>query len=308
MLDRFPGTLCSDNGVIAIHADWPNYPIGNSWKAALYTLGIFPDGTTFFEIDDIDKCKLLLNRNPSEINDPYDFKYYQIAVWHEDLIELKRKGLINGIIEKSENEYLLFKFEEFKKSLGKKLKLDNEGNILLPYKDESGAVHEVEYNRPKPDDEEDEGFISKNCVIIQEPISLTTKGLQELNNICKEIKLNDELDSLIKPLVAINKFDSAIRDASILIETKIKNFHNTPEKFGQKLIDFHINEVIKGNDNFNSAAIKTYRAELRMIFNFIRNDFAHNFKVLSEEQCRIILFRVSNLLDEFNEVISVYFK
>lgn len=54
MLEKFPGLL-GYGGIIAIHADWPNYPPGIGWETGLRTLGNFPEGTQFYEIDDIDR-------------------------------------------------------------------------------------------------------------------------------------------------------------------------------------------------------------------------------------------------------------
>jgi len=60
MIDKYTGLL-GYGGIIAIHADWPIYPSGIGWEIALRTLGNFPEGTNFYEIDDIDMCKLLIS-------------------------------------------------------------------------------------------------------------------------------------------------------------------------------------------------------------------------------------------------------
>lgn len=305
MLDKFPGLL-GYGGIIAIHADWPMYPSGIGWQIALRAIGNFPKGAKFYEIDDIDRCKLLINQDPKKLKDPYDFNQYQIAAWHADLIELKGKGLIDGIVEKSDYEFELIRYENFKKDLGENLKLDEEGNIILFIKDENGNYIESKYNKPECDEDEEE-FIFRNCAIIPDTICLTEKGILELVKLSKEIRLTNELNDLVEPLMRIERYDTTIRDASLLIETKIKEYHNKPNLFGQNLVDYHINEVIRNNDDFNSAAIKCYRGELRTIFKFIRNDFAHNFKVLTEEQCLVILSRIDDTLSEFKEVINVYF-
>lgn len=308
MLDKFPGFL-GYGGIVAIHANWPNYPPGIGWQIALKTLGNFPKGTNFYEIDDIDRCKLLINQNPTGLTDPYDIKYYHVAIWHEDLIELKKRGFINGVIEKSDYEFELIRFENLKKDFGGKLKEDEDGNIIFNVKDDNGQLREMKYNKPEPDEDEEDGlFVFRNCAIIADCINLTKEGIDELIKLSNEIKLTEHLSNLTGPLIAIGRFDTAIREASLLIETTIKHFHNMPLLFGQKLIEFHIQEIIKNNDNFNSAAIKCYRGELRTIFSFIRNDFAHNFRVLTEEQCKVILSRINETLCEFEEVVNAYFK
>lgn len=306
MLDKFPGLL-GYGGIIAIHANWPMYPSGIGWQIALKDLGNFPAGTDFYEIDDIDRCKLLVNEEPKKLSDPFDRKHYHVAIWHSDLIKLKEKGLILGVIEKSDYEFRLLEFENFKKQLGKNLREDEEGNIILNFQDERGNLQESKYYKPENDEDEDD-FIFRDCAFIPDTIKLTTKGIEELAKLSKEISFTDELKNLTEPLVKINRYDTAIRDASLFVETSIKNIHNKPNLFGQKLIDYHIEDIIKNNNNFNSAAIKCYRGELRTIFKFIRNDFAHNFKVLTEEQCIVILQRINDLLIEIKEVIDAYYK
>jgi len=305
MIDKFPGLL-GYGGIIAIHADWPMYPSGIGWQIALRTLGNFPKGTKFYEIDDIDRCKLLVNQDPKTLKAPFDSKHYHIAIWHEDLIKLKAKGLLDGVIEKSGYEFKLVCFENFKKQLGENLKEDNEGNIILYIKDNNGQFQETKYSKPEFDEDE-EDFVFRDCAIITNTINLTAKGIDELIKLSNEISFTEELNNLTEPLIKIGKFDTAIREASVLLETRIKEYHSGLDLYGQSLVDYHIEKIIKNNDNFNSAAIKCYRGELRTIFKFIRNDFAHNLKILTKEQCMVILYRISNTLDELNEVINTYF-
>lgn len=303
MLKKFPGQLWY-NGIIGIHADWPIYPPGIGWKVALKTLGNFPDGTIFYEVDDIDRCKLLMNKEPQKLSDPFDSNCYHIAIWHEDLVELKDKGLVEGVIDKSDYEFEMIRFENLKREIGNSLELDESGNIIFYLKNDNGEFIETKYHKPEYDKDE----TLKKCAIIPNGVSLTKDGIMELSNLSKEIRLTQELNHLTQPLINIKRFDTAIREASLLVETKIKEYHKQPKLFGQKLIELHISEVIKNNDNFNSAAIKCYRGELRTIFTFIRNDFAHNFRVLTEEQCKLILARISDTLLEFNDVTNAYFK
>ena len=305
MLDKFPGFL-GYGEIIAIHADWPIYPSGIGWKIALKTLGNFPNNTIFHEVDDIDRCKLLLTQDPQNLTDPFDSNLYHVAVWHEDLVELKNKGFINGVIEKNDFEFEMMRFEKFKKEFGENLKLDDNDNIILYIKDDNGILKETIYHRPQSYEVEDE-FNYRNCAVIPNGVSLTESGLNELIKLSNEISLYEELKVLTQPLIKIKRFDTAIRDASLLAETKIKEFHMRPELYGQKLVELHIRDVIKNHNSFNSAVIKCYRGELRTIFKFIRNDFAHNFRVMTEEQCKLILARISDTLVEFNEVVNVYF-
>ena len=72
-MSDFPGYLgWTSQGVIAIHADWPAYPAEHGWGAALASFGMFPEGTQFARIDDIDQCLLFIapaySRSPDEFD------------------------------------------------------------------------------------------------------------------------------------------------------------------------------------------------------------------------------------------------
>lgn len=75
MLDKFPGFL-GYGGIIAIHADWPNYQGGVGWEIALRELSYHPKGTSFYEIDDIDKCMLFINQDPSALEKATASRYF----------------------------------------------------------------------------------------------------------------------------------------------------------------------------------------------------------------------------------------
>ena len=47
-MEKSPGFSGYGN-VIAIHADWPDYPSGIGWVIALLILVSFPAGTKFYE-------------------------------------------------------------------------------------------------------------------------------------------------------------------------------------------------------------------------------------------------------------------
>lgn len=302
MLEKEPGYL-GYGGIIAIHANWPNYPSGIGWKIALKALGNFPRNTKFYEIDDIDRCKLLINQNPFNLKNPTNDKYYHTSIWHSDLVELHKKGFIKGIVEKSDYEFELIKFEKLKISLGDNYRQDENENLFFNIKNKDGALLELRCAKPSYDENH---WMYRDCAIIPNAISLTNEGFQELKCLSRKFELSEKIELLTKPLLNLKRYDTAIREASLLIESSLKEFHNT-NKFGQHLIEFHINDIVKNNGDNYSAVIKCYRGELRTIFKFIRNDFAHNFKILREEQCRVILQRIDQTYNEFKEVVEVYY-
>lgn len=312
MLDKFPGLLNYGN-IIAIHANWPAYPNGIGWELALLTLGNYAPGTYFYQVSEIDRCILLLSQDPLELNNPFDDKYLHVAVWHQDLKELSENGWVQGVAVVNEYEYDSFRFmvhrermiskwpQEFRDQFPE----DEEGNILA-----SGMINgrsfEYKITKPRLEQYDEEELEYKDFVIISEKFTISEAGWDVIKKLSQHVDWHPDIKQLVDSLVSICRFDTAVREASLLIETSIKQFHHI-DLFGVRLIDFHLDDLIARNNNSYSAALKCYRGELRTLFKFIRNDFAHNFHVLSEEQCRMILFRISKLYEEFLEVKRMYY-
>ena len=60
----YPGL--TSKGVLALHADWPAYPVDHGWTTAVFYLCSFPAETTFTVVDDIDRCLLLRAEYPTK--------------------------------------------------------------------------------------------------------------------------------------------------------------------------------------------------------------------------------------------------
>jgi len=96
----------TSQGAIAIHADWPMYPEEHGADLALAWLTALPNGTAFERIDDIDRCSLLLaNVKCSDQADPFDGRNFHVAVWHEDLLQLRTSGFVDGVSPVSERRW-----------------------------------------------------------------------------------------------------------------------------------------------------------------------------------------------------------
>src|SRR5690606_16443372 len=146
-------------------------------------------------------------------------------------------------------QWELHKFENLKKRFGKNLLLDKKGNIIL-HVEINGRIKKTVYEKPKNYDDEDLPTYY-SIVVIPKSIKLTEKGLNKLHEINQEIVFNTEIENHIKPFLEIGKLDTVIRETSLLLETKIKQFHNKENLYGFNLISFHIQQVIKANGNRN---------------------------------------------------------
>ena len=84
MLEDHPGYLgFTSKWIIAIHADWPAYPEEHGAQPTLFCLTMFPRGTRFLGIDDIDRCCLFLaDLKSTKKDDVFDDRNFHVAVWH----------------------------------------------------------------------------------------------------------------------------------------------------------------------------------------------------------------------------------
>lgn len=298
-----PGYL-GYGGILAIHADWPAYPVSIGGEYAIKRIASFPKGTNLYFVDDIDRCILFSDSNPIQANDEFNSKLFHVAIWHSDLIELHKRGFINGIIIINEFEFRIWQHETMMIEMvedGLEIEeIDNGFNIIQTNK-------KIFIKRPKPEDEDElYSWINTQCVRVVDSIAITKSGWKFLEENADLSELDSELSDLVLPLIKIEKFDTAIREAALMIESKLKTFHGN-KMYGQKLINHHIGRIIEERGK-TSAAIKGYRHILRSTFKFIRNDFAHNFKKINLSQTLSVLDRISLLNREIDEVIEVYFK
>jgi hypothetical protein len=117
-----PGFMWTASGFEVLHADWPAYPIAHGLRAALYTLADYPASTQFFNADNIDACTLFsVNRKlKTNTRNP---EHLWVAVWDEDLRELSRSQLIDGVSTDDE-QFLSFSSDFIEVSaLGRRLAL-----------------------------------------------------------------------------------------------------------------------------------------------------------------------------------------
>ena len=85
-----PGFMPTDSGFEVLHANWPAYPTGHGLEHALAALANYPPDTEFFPVDEIDHCRLfIVDREPPE--NPYDPKYFHVAIWDEDIRRMVRR-------------------------------------------------------------------------------------------------------------------------------------------------------------------------------------------------------------------------
>jgi hypothetical protein len=188
----FPGFLgLTSKGIIGIHAKWPMYTDEHGWELALLALGYHPPKTIFYQIDDIDRCILLFAGDISNAKDPFDEKYFHVALWHEDLVELFSLGFVTGITVMTEYEWELNRFNQIPK------------DAFVRINDE-----DIKLEPPTPPDPEDEDYDNSLSwpVVQRVGLTVTNKGYETLHQLLADEKdmLDPSLIEMIRNCLAKN--------------------------------------------------------------------------------------------------------
>jgi hypothetical protein len=276
----------TSQGVIAIHADWPMYPEEHGPELALLWLSAFPRRTAFKCVDDIDQCCLLLaDVRGSSHEDPFAEKNFRVAIWHEDLISLYKQGFIQGVEGTlTEREWQ----EQWRSTLPP-------GPYF--FKRTDGTMQE--FTLPRTSDYDDDFPYAAR--IAREGILVSGKGVAHvatlLANMSKDLSVFGER---VPRLVQLGYYDTAVREASLGIESQIKNAIKS-NSWGDTLANEFIAKLRIG-DAFLESYLRVLRGQIRGALKFIRNDFMHNFVSIDETECRAILLRVVRVKLEIERV------
>ena len=117
-------------------------------------------------------------------------------------------------------------------------------------------------------------------------------------------QLDPAIRERIKPLLDLPYHDTAVREASVVLESRLRVI-NKSSSYGQKLVEEYYDYLCARNHGRSTAFFKVLRGELRTVFKFVRNDFAHALHDITDSQCRALLDRISRALEMVNHVESV---
>src|SRR4051812_24538494 len=306
-LEQFPGYLgFTSQGVIAIHADWPAYPLEHGWQVAVISLGSFPQGTKFTRIDDIDQCALFLAQGYGKFEDPYDERAFHIAIWHEDLLEAHRQGFVEGVQPLTERENQERRYEALRDII--RHSVEQMGGTLPPGDPLSqvGRCIDGQWSPialPSLDDylgDEDE-WLSRDWLETASTVHLTALGWSALDDLWTDaFEIPEQVRYRVEPLVEQGLYDTALRELSILIESRIRKITSS-QAFGLKLVDEFMGLLIS-TGRFRNAGLKIVRSEIRTAFKFVRNEFAHNLVDLPKPRAYALLGRMCHVLEEVDEI------
>jgi hypothetical protein len=299
-VEDHPGYLgLTSAGVMFIHADWPVYAIQHGWFAALASLGMFPAGTVFTLLSDIDRCVLLLANGISTADDPFSGQNFHVALWHEDVLELVRRGFVRGPIG------VTARVHQVNTILGiasRPLIASWPGTVEalhLPrlYVEDPSSSEMVPADLPNWEDYDDE-FLDWLHFPSVAGLTVTDEGLRSLEEVLSlRFELPPSLRAKLIPMLEAGLYDSAIREVSVHLEGVMRSSCGDTSVYGQRLVDQFIEELAN-KAIVPDAWLKVLRSELRTAFKFVRNEFAHNAVEMSRARGLSLLERMSKLYED----------
>lgn len=310
--------LFNYQGLFNIVDDAAIFPVGSGWTFALMNMSNYPFGTIFYEIATEGViCSFASITSSDERLNSNENRYYDIAFFPKDLIELHKRGFISGLIPMTEydreiNTYqrLLFLgcpsddngtlnlYTGDNRLENKTLKIPKPNlrewlneNFWLEDFDEINDVDLEKYYESAIQNITDSEFeFYFKFIKYPEGVKLTLEGIEEIIKISVEIEVPERIEVLVRPLINIGYFESAVREVAIMFEDMIKKFHQS-DKYGQRLIEYHIQHCIKVNKENYNAGIKVYRNELITLNKYIRNPHMHSSTGLKKDTYQVILYR-----------------
>lgn len=294
---KFPGLLSGERGRLAIHANWPAYPCGESWREPLYRLTAFPAGTDFVVVDDLDGAVLLAADVPcAKLADPLHEANFHIGVWHEDLIELSRSGLIEGAKPTNLEEWKSREKAALRASV-RELTGDLRGSEPTLHARIGDRMIDVSslLASEECEDEDLPDAPHTRCLFPSGRIRTSTRSAELVET--ELARLQPDVPSLISPRVSrifeMGFYDTAVREACVELEFQIKEVSNS-SLYGDKLIN-HVCAMPRGRKSVLNSWKVNFRQEVRSLFKMTRNPFMHALKDISKAQCLSLLVRVQRV-------------
>lgn len=281
-----PGFLGPYRGslVSAVHADWPAYPEGNDFYDSLLRLSALPKDMNLHVIDDIDRCFLVLAAFPGQkISDPFKPSYIHLCLMYDDLLEMIERRFVEGLELVNEFEWRKHSVDQVVRSIG---------GSSPHWTDQAGNERRLDelYMALDPEDD-DLNFLICPTGKIRLTEEARTYLYEDIQRI--DLDLEELLSSKVVQLFSLGFFDTSVREACVLLESKIKNILGS-KSYGMALLG-ELAVSLRNNQCLESS-LRNYHQELKIIFKFVRNDYMHNLKEIDEKVAFLLLFRVARVL------------
>jgi hypothetical protein len=257
---------------------------------------MFPAGTAFKPLDDIDRCVLLLAQGLSTNKDPFSAKNFHVALWHNDALELARRGLVRGPVGVTERMHRLNTLREIEHRAPVTAWPDTtDGSDLTPLYAQmpNGELQAIDHNwKSYGDVDADWLYLPPEA-----GLSVTEKGWRSLDEaLSTRFAPPPSLAAKLTPILDAELYDTAVREMSVQLEYAMRCGCGNTDAYGQKLVYLFVQSIAR-EQIVPGAWLKVLRTELRTSFKFVRNEFAHNVVEISRSRGLSLLERMSGLYE-----------
>ena len=220
---------------------------------------MFPQGTTFAALDDIDRCILFLAQGQSDAEvEPLDERNFHVAAWHEDLLDLADRYLLQGIHRITEltwrinHDRALAGLDPVRSSAEGMAK----GAPKFFYELPDGTFREAP--SPSADKYDDDEL---DWATTDKVVTLTDVGWRTLDEFLGgRLEITPALASRVQPMLARGHYDTVIRDIGAALETSMRSYVGS-RSYGTRLIEEFISHL-RASGRFIDAQLKILRIEL----------------------------------------------
>jgi hypothetical protein len=163
--------------------------------------------------------------------------------------------------------------------------------------DLSLAAHWDERIREAEAEVEDwDGFMFSTAILVNkdQAVCLTRQGWAKIADLLAAdppVSLSGRLAQLHD----LGLHDTAIRDASVILESALRDAAGNTSS-GLSLVEAFI-KVLRTDDQWADWEILRFRNDLRTVFKFVRNQFAHEIVDVPAIRAKVLLDRITLLID-----------
>jgi hypothetical protein len=196
------------------------------------------------------RCLLFRVGDRVKGRDDFDEGNLHVALWHEDVLRLHELGLVAGANGITPQAWAEHRTEELRD-----LFVRHQDGHLVPV--------------PVPSVDGWENQERTIAMIASDGLVVTEAGHRRLQALMVDRghDIAAEVRTRVEPMLLAGRYDTAVRDACLLVEHRLKELTQT-QLYGSRLVERFFADLL-ASGHYISAQMKTFRTEVRAIFKFM---------------------------------------